>query len=151
MSSGNRGLTEKKLQVIVTVPQQTGVSIVAYMNQEKKAKIAPTIKEILKRYGVKGSLRVRNHSSLVLTVRSGTIDFNRDYGVPQGRAERQIQVNPYHYQSHFTGTALQFLSEVIPAMNSGNHDNSNAQIDYFDVGWYTDVNIGDWDKPYQLT
>lgn len=123
----------------------------AYMNQEKKAKIAPTVNEILKRYGVKGSLRVRNHSSLVLTVRSGTIDFNRDYGDPQGLAVRRIQVNPYYYQSHFTGTALQFLAEVIPAMNLGNHDNSNAQIDYFDVGWYTDVNIGDWDKPYQLT
>ena len=123
----------------------------AYMNQEKKAKIAPTVNEILKRYGVKGSLRVRNHLTLVLTVRSGTIDFNRDYGVPYGKSERHIQVNPYHYKSHFTGTALQFLSEVIPAMNSGNHDNSNAQIDYFDVGWYTDINIGEWDKPYQLT
>ena len=121
------------------------------MNQEKKAKIAPTIKEILNRYGVKGSLRVRNHSSLVLTVRSGTIDFNRDYGDPQGLAVRHIQVNPYHYKSHFTGTSLQFLSEVLLAMNAGNHDNSDGQSDYFDIGWYIYINIGEWDKPYQLT
>jgi hypothetical protein len=35
-------------------------------------------------------------------------------------------------------------------MNGGNHDNSDVQTDYFDVGWYVDVNIGSWDKPYTL-
>ena len=43
-----------------------------------------------------------------------------------------------------------FLSEVIPAMNNGNHDNSDIQTDYFDVGWYIDVNIGKWNKPYTV-
>ena len=38
----------------------------AYMSQEKKAKIAPKVKEILKRYGIKGRLGVNNHSTLVL-------------------------------------------------------------------------------------
>jgi len=22
--------------------------------------------------------------------------------------------------------------------------------DYFDVGWYNDIRIGDWNKPYQM-
>ena len=35
-------------------------------------------------------------------------------------------------------------------MNDGNHDNSEIQYDYFDVGWYIDVNIGRWNQPYQL-
>jgi hypothetical protein len=35
-------------------------------------------------------------------------------------------------------------------MNDGNHDTSNAQIDYFCVGWYVNVNAGQWDKPYQM-
>ena len=61
-----------------------------------------------------------------------------------------IQVNPYWYQDHFTGKAKAFLSEVIPAMNNGNHDNSDAMTDYFDVGWYVDVNIGNWKKPYTV-
>ena len=35
-------------------------------------------------------------------------------------------------------------------MNDGNHDRSDPQSDYFDVGWYVDVNIGKWNKPYTL-
>jgi hypothetical protein len=40
---------------------------------------------------------------------------------------------------------------VIDAMNDGNHDNSDIQSDYFDVGWYTHINVGRWNKPYLLT
>jgi hypothetical protein len=35
-------------------------------------------------------------------------------------------------------------------MNDGNHDNSDIQSDYFDVGWYISINVGRWDKPYEL-
>jgi len=122
----------------------------AYMSQEKKAKIAPVIKAICKKYGVKASLAVNNHSTLVLNVKSGSIDFIKDYGDEESAAKFGIQVNPYHYKSHFTGKSVKFLSEVIPAMNAGNHDNSDAMVDYFDVGWYVDVNIGKWNKPYIL-
>ena len=50
----------------------------AYVSQELKAKLAPTIKAICKKYGVKATLSVRNHSSLVLTVKQGSIDFGGD-------------------------------------------------------------------------
>jgi hypothetical protein len=33
-------------------------------------------------------------------------------------------------------------------LNTGNHDNSDSQTDYFDVGWYVDVKVGKWNKPY---
>ena len=51
----------------------------AYMNQERKQQRAPIIKSILKKYGVKGSLAVRNHSTLVLNIKSGKIDFVENY------------------------------------------------------------------------
>ena len=38
----------------------------AYMNQERKAKINQALKPILAKYKVKGSLSVRNHSSICL-------------------------------------------------------------------------------------
>lgn len=136
----------------------------AYMNQEKKAKIAPEIKRILKKYGVKGTLAVRNHSSLVLNVKSGSIDFIENYistdldkphakkmdqnQVEYLRKNQAIDVNPYWYHEHFSGKAKSFLKEILQAMNSGNHDRSDVQTDYFDVGWYVDVNIGKWNKPY---
>ena len=127
----------------------------AYMSQEKKSKIAPAVKAILKKYKVKGSLSVRNHSSLVLTIKEGSVDFYSDYGTtPEARKDAEkfgIQVNPYWYQDHFVGQSKKFLAEIIPAMNAGNHNNSDVQSDYFDVGWYIDVNIGKWNKPYVAT
>lgn len=126
----------------------------AYVSQELKAKLAPAIKAVCKKHGVKASLAVRNHSTLVLNVKSGKIDFIGEFGdTPEARQDAEkfgIQVNPYHYKSHFAGKSKKFLSEVIPLMNSGNHDNSDPQTDYFDVGWYVDVNIGKWDKKYAL-
>ena len=120
------------------------------MSQEKKAKIAPVVKAILKKYNVKASLAVRNHMTLVLNVKQGPIDFITDFGNSEDAAKFGIQVNPYHYKSHFTGKSVKFLEEVITAMNDGNHDRSDIQSDYFDVGWYVDVNIGRWNKPYAL-
>ena len=133
------------------------------MSQDRKSELAPAIKAVLKKYGVKGSLAVRNHSTLVLNIKSGPIDFignlNKVCAVAPGAdrygayrpAVGSIDVNPYHYQSHFDGKALAFLSAVMPVMNTGNHDNSDIQSDYFDIGWYIDVNIGAWNKPYILT
>jgi hypothetical protein len=122
----------------------------AYMSQDKKANIAPKVKAILKKYNVKGSLAVRNHSTLVLNVKAGAVDFMKDYGNEESARNFGIQVNPYWYHEHFTGKSKQFLKEVLNAMNDGNHDRSDIQSDYFDVGWYVDVNIGKWNKPYIL-
>ena len=139
----------------------------AYMNQEKKAKIAPTIKSIMKKYGVKGSIGVHNHSTLVVNIKSGSIDFienfiktdaEKPYAKPDldaqqveyFRKNRNLDVNPYWYHEHFSGKAKAFLAELIPVMNNGNHDNSDIQTDYFDVGWYVSVNIGKWNNPYEV-
>ena len=131
----------------------------AYVSKELKARLAPQIKAICKKYGVKASLAVRHHSTLVLNVKSGTLDFfeefarredARKFGISEHARKFGIQVNPYHYEKHFTGNSLKFLTEVFTAMNDGNHDRSDIQTDYFDVGWYSDVNIGKWDNPYAL-
>ena len=135
-----------------------------YMSQERKQSLTPAIKAVLKKYGVKASIAVRNHSTLVVNIKSGSIDFienfiQTDASVLHGRkmAQEQIDyirknksldVNPYWYKEHFSGKAKAFLMELLPAMNAGNHNNSDIQSDYFDVGWYVDVNIGKWNKPY---
>jgi hypothetical protein len=133
----------------------------AYMSQEKKAKIAPVVKAVLKKYKVKASLAVRNHSTLVLNIKSGSIDFIENFistdrnalseeQVRYIRANKSLDVNPYWYHEHFDGKAKKFLTEIMAAMNDGNHDRSDAQVDYFDVGWYVDVNIGNWKKHYEV-
>ena len=129
------------------------------MNQSKKATIASKVKPILAKYGMKGSLSVRNHSTICLTLTSGSIDFIGDLNADRMartkdelRQDYAFDVNPYWYQEHYSGTALAFLSEIFPAMYAADwYDKSDAQIDYFDTAYYVDVNIGKWRKPYNLT
>ena len=83
----------------------------AYMNQERKQKITQALKPILAKYKVKGSLSVRNHMTIVLTLKSGAIDFignsnrvcgNDFYQVQRGFKPTTTgydQVNPYHFQN----------------------------------------------------
>jgi hypothetical protein len=122
----------------------------AYFNQEKKATIQPAIKALLKKYGLNGSLSVRHGSTVVLTVKSGSIDFIADYFYSTAQDVKAIDVNVYHYRNHFTGAALEFLDQAIQILNNGNYDNSRPEVDYFDRGHYVDVNIGKWNQPYQL-
>jgi hypothetical protein len=124
----------------------------AYMNQEKKAVIAAKLKPVLKKYGVKGTLSVRNHMAIVLNVKAGKVDFFTDYGDREDALKFGIQVNPYWFQEHFTGKSKQFLKEAFDALKgAGYYNNSDAQIDYFDTAYYYDINIGKWNKPYELT
>ncbi len=136
----------------------------AYMNQERKAKIAKALKPILAKYKVKGSLRVRNHSAIVLTVKSGPIDFiancNKvcsEFSNRRGKEFRPItdqycDVNPFWYQEHFDGVAKEFLTEAFAALKSADwYDESDAMVDYFNTAYYYDLNIGRWDKPYVVT
>lgn len=128
----------------------------AYVSQELKSKLSPTIKTVLRKYGVKGSLAVSNRSTLTLNINSSEIDFIQNYNetCSDRHSERfnpasgSIQVNPYWFHEHFSGEAKEFLTEVLAAMNDGNWDKSDIQSDYFNVGWYVNVNIGRWNQPY---
>ena len=134
----------------------------AHVSQELKKSLAPKIKALCTKYGVKASLAVRHHSTLVLNIKSGKVDFLESFnrlGMAESRPDhlpftpetRYISVNPYHYKRHFDGAALKFLSEVIPAMYGPSYyDNSDPQTDYFDCSHYIDVNIGKWDTPYMV-
>jgi hypothetical protein len=130
----------------------------AYMNQERKAQIAANLKPILKKYGIKGTLAVRNHSTIVLNIKAGKIDFIENY-LADGKCQdesyvrrtRSLDVNPYWFQDHFTGKAKSFLTDAFRALKSaGWYDKSDAQIDYFDTAYYVDVNIGNWKKGYEV-
>jgi hypothetical protein len=137
----------------------------AYVSPETKAKLAPTIKAILKKYGVKGTLSVRHHSSLVLTLKSGKIDFienyittdaSKHYGQPMSadqvayiRKNRYLDVNTYWIDSHYTGKAKDFLTEMKAAMEGPDFFcEDDVQTDYFSRSHYVDILIGKYDKPY---
>jgi ABC-type proline/glycine betaine transport system substrate-binding protein len=119
----------------------------AYVSQEMKSELAPAIKTILKKYGLKGSLAVRNHSTLALTIKSGKIDFAK----LSTSDSHHHQVNTYWTDSHYTGKAKKFFAEVIAAMKGPKFfDHSDSMTDYFHCSHYIDINLGKWNKPYVL-
>ena len=118
----------------------------AYVSQKDKAKLAPQIKKVLSKYGMKGSISIRHHSTLVVTLQSGSIDFG-EYTHGDG----YIQVNTYHIESHYRGKAKSFLTELLAAMKGPDYfNNDDAMTDYFHRSHYTDINVGRWNKPYFL-
>lgn len=134
----------------------------AYMSQERKAELSKGIKEVCKRYNIKATIAVRHHSTLVLNIKQGGLDFLGQYNDRAWKEHQEnrrlhyrfepakyIQLNTYNL-SRWTGKEGEFLREVVAEMNKGNHNRSDIMTDYFDVGWYVDVNIGQWDKPYKV-
>ena len=129
----------------------------AYMSQEMKKALAPQIKKVLKKYGMKGTLSVQHYSGLVVKLPEGSIDFFNSFtekGKPERELNGYVDVNVYWVKDHYEGIAKDFLLELHQAMNAtpdgsiANHNRSDYMTDYFDVGWYTYIKIGDWDKPY---
>jgi len=140
----------------------------AFMNQTIKSELLPGIKAVLRKYGLKGTVSVGNHTALSVTIREGKLDFIGDaisvLRSPQNAnipflsdsiasllKEQSLDVNTYHIRSNHSGICQKALLELHQAMNDGNWDKSDPQTDYFNVGWYTYINIGKWRKPYRCT
>lgn len=120
----------------------------AYMSQEKKAKISEKLKLVLKKHGLKASLRVRNHSTIVCTITEGPIDFEKDLTEKNFFNKGNLQINTHWFHEHFKGASKEALTEIIEVLNTDNFDKSDIQTDYFHVGHFVDLNVGRWDKPY---
>ena len=128
----------------------------AYVSKELKAKLAPAIKAVLKKYGVKGTIAVRHHSSLVVNIRSGELDFERGknargekLGFTATDGNFYDQVNTYHVSKFYQGETKSFLEELVAAMKGDEwYDRSDTMTDYFDTAYYLDINVGKWDRGY---
>lgn len=139
----------------------------AYVSKEMKAEIAPTVKALLKKYGLKGTLSVHNHSTLTLTISQGKIDFienyietdrNKPYAkymtedqIAYIRKNQSLDVNTYWCHEHYSGRAKEFLEQAVSALKGPRYfDHSDAQTDYFHCSHYIGIKIGRWNRPYAL-
>ena len=130
----------------------------AYVSQEKKKVLAPAIKEVLKKYRMKASISVNNHSTICVNIKEGAIDFigeqnkkNQEIAYRRGvnfvESDGYIQVNEYYPETY--GDASDFLVELVDAMKGLDYfNNDDSQSDYFSRSHYTSINVGQWNKSY---
>ena len=134
----------------------------AYVSQEMKKELAPGIKAVFKKYGMKGSISINHHSSLVVTLKEGPLNFEgvdvrgNDiyYTATDGR--HHSQVNTYHIDKFYNGVTADFLNELVTAMKAPTgrgewYNKTDITTDYFDIAYYTNVNVGKFDKGYIQT
>ena len=116
----------------------------AYVDQDLNKQIVAAVKAELKKVlgndSLKVTFSVRNHSTIVATITEGTIDFGVDCQ----------QVNHYWIHDHYSGKAKEALEAIKRGLSAQHWDKSDVQSDYFNCAYYMAINIGRWNKPYQL-
>jgi hypothetical protein len=123
----------------------------AYMNQEKKAAIAAALKKVVPA-GWKYSLRVRHHSTIIMTVTAAPVDFSDKVDWYEGKVRAEYDVNPYHYERNIICDEFRAqVKAIMDCLNLDNFNNSDTQSDYFHVGHYVELSFGAYGKPYVNT
>jgi hypothetical protein len=111
----------------------------AYISTESIAKIRNEIKQRFPaKDGWKISIKKEHYSGVRITILQGPVNF-----LPEESKKIKSSFFP-DKSSH------PYLQQIYNIANSGNHDNSDAMSDYFDVGWYIWLNIGEYGNEYQF-
>lgn len=138
----------------------------AWVQKDTIDKVRAALKVLNKEYGMKTSVSGTNSSSLNVRISSGKIDLIgnfiekisedknlRDYEEVAKYVKRNgnIQVNHYWLETNYSGIALEYLEKVKAIMLVDHWDKSDIQTDYFNCAYYMNINIGKWDKGYEVT
>jgi hypothetical protein len=138
----------------------------AWVQKDTVTKVRQGLKALNKEYGMKTSVSGTNSSSLRVRIISGKIDLIGNYTETIGAANvmrnyeevakyvkrtGHIQVNHYWLETAYTGLALEYLEKVKAIMSVDHWDESDSQSDYFHCAYYMNIDIGAWDKPFEVT
>ena len=153
----------------------------AFVSQEKKKSLAPAIKAVLKKYNMKATIGVRHHSTLVVNIKSGDLDFRaareqelkdnlhkrhyfdalkagQDWAISALKNEitdnMVFQINEYWIEDNWSADPkiVSFLLELKAAMEGQDFFcEDDPMTDYFHRSHYCDIHIGNWKQDYQFT
>jgi hypothetical protein len=113
----------------------------AYVSNEKTKQVRNDLKSEFPEF--KFSIRKEHYSKINVAIISGPIPLT-DKGYEN--------VNIFWVKEHYAEKpeVRDFLLKVLEIINKGNYDKSDIMTDYFDVGFYVDLSIGQWDRPYEV-
>lgn len=136
----------------------------AYINQEQKKARLPQIKKVLKKYGCKGTVGIKDYATLYVKIKEGGLDF---IGAAQKQADeynartfgeaRKLD-NYLTWTEHdadrlkrWDEQVANFIEELTAAMKGADwYCDDDAMFDHFDRAFYTKIYIGDWKRPYEI-
>ena len=136
----------------------------AYFSKEMKKEKEEKLKKVMPR-GWKFTTRVYDNMKFVVTIRSAPVDLigiivdsmkynnsNVDYILKYGCKEH-IHPHPNYIKDIFKADKkiLKIMLDIIEVIDEDNYDNSDSQTDYFDVGYYSYLCIGERNKPFKYT
>lgn len=122
----------------------------AYMSQEKKEIIRAELKKVIPSTW-KWSLAVHHHSTIILTISAAPVDLFKIANKHKDWDGGYVQLNHYVLDKYFEGKLLETFKRIRVALDTGNWDKSDVMTDYFDVGHYVYIHIGNYKKPFQCT
>ena len=128
----------------------------AFISQQDKKTLAPAIKAVFKKYGLKGTIAIKNHMTLCATVSAGRLDLiGAAAQVGDFRSSGYYQANAYRPTNEkykdINIDIFNFYEDLKKAMKGAIwFDKSDIMTDYFHTAFYIDINIGQWNKPYKL-
>lgn len=85
--------------------------------------------------------------SVDVTIKSGPLDLSADCHHGEGYSQiNQYYLGNYEYSDLYE--AIIMLMKRAPS--KAWYDNSDSMTDYFDTAYYIHLNVGSWNKPYEM-
>lgn len=118
----------------------------AYISTSEVKRIREALKVAFPEFKF-GVRKVHGGLSVGVTIVSGPLDLSPDFTHGDGYA----QINQYHLDKYEYGAFYQAIDMIIRRAPVREYYNrSEPMIDYFDVAFYYDIHIGNWNKPYEV-
>ena len=115
----------------------------AYISTEEVKVIREELKKNFpSRLGWKLSIVRRDYLSLSISIIQAPFELRND----QNNAYEPV--NQYWIESRENTQSIPPLKKIFEIANKNNYNRSDVQSDYFDVGYYLNISIGHFGKPF---
>ena len=136
----------------------------AYISTDDVKHIRNELKKELPQY--KFSVVRDHHSSVTISLMKGPAFKDYEYFDRYNNVTKTAnlsdgehhQINQFHLEDFYGKENAEILGKIdtisrtAPAKNGGKvwYNDSDIQTDYFDIAYYVHINVGKWNKPYEI-